>query len=197
MKKLTAILIAVGVVAGAGVSIPAMAAGPSMNVGFVSDYVWRGDTQSDNKIAVQGGMDWEKNKLSFGVWGSSLGTTTPGAEVDFYGSYNLGAVSVGAIYYYYPTAAASTNFYEINVGGDAGPVALMVSYNPDGGAYYLEGGYSMEVSKGISLDLHVGYEGTTPDYSVGVSTSAGGVDLGVTYTNKSAGVAFVSVGKSM
>lgn len=198
MKKLTATLIAAGVIAGSGIVAPAMAAGPSMNVGFVSDYIWRGDTQSDSKFATQGGLDWEKDKLSFGIWGSSLGTTTPGSEVDFYGSYSLGAVSIGAIYYYYPSATAG-NFYELNVGGDVGPVSLMASYRIEApSAYYLEAGYSYEVTKGASLDLHIGQaEGATLDYSVGISTSAGGLDLGATYANKDTSVFFVSVGKSM
>lgn len=197
MKKLTVILIAAGVIAGVGT--PVMAAGPAVNVAFVSDYVWRGDTQSDNKIAIQGGMDWEKDKLSLGIWGSSLGTTTPGAEVDFYGSYNLGAVSVGAIYYYYPSAATGTDFYELNVGGDVGPVALMASYKINSpSVYYIEAGYSMKLGEKAELALHVGQaEGATMDYSLGVSTSAAGLDFGLTYANKDVSTTFVSVSKSM
>ncbi len=196
MKKLTSTLIAAGVISGAAMSAPAMAEGPSANVGFVTDYVWRGDTQSDNKAAVQGGLDWEKDELSFGVWGSSLGTSFPGAELDVYGAYNFGPVAVGAIYYYYPEAGG--NFYEVNVGGDLGPVSLMASYNPDASTYYVEGGFSYELTKGVSLDLHVGQQqDATADYSVGIATSAGGLDLGATYANKDEGVFFVSVGKSM
>ena len=196
MKKLTSTLIAAGVIAGASMSAPAMAEGPSANVGFVSDYIWRGDTQSDNKAAVQGGLDWEKDKLSFGVWGSSLGSTYTGSEIDLYGSYNFGPVAVGAIYYYYDLAGGS--FYEVNVGGDLGPVSLMASYNPDASTYYVEGSYSYEMAKGVSLDLHAGQQqDATADYSVGISGSMGGLDLGATYANKDEGVFFVSVGKSM
>ena len=196
MKKLTSTLIAAGLISGTAMSAPAMAEGPSANVGFVSDYVWRGDTQSDNKAAIQGGLDWEMDKLSVGVWGSSLGTSFPGAELDLYGSYNFGPVTVGAIYYYYPEAGG--NFYEANVGGDLGPVSLMASYNPDASTYYVEAGFSYELTKGVSLDLHAGQQqNATADYSVGIATSVAGLDVGATYANKDSGVFFVSVGKSM
>lgn len=195
MKKLTATLVAAGVIASVGMTVPAMAADPSGNVSFVSDYVWRGDTQTSNEPALQGGLDWEKDKFSFGTWGSAV---AGGTEIDFYGAYNFGPVSAGAIYYYYPGQTAA-NFYEVNVGGDVGPVSLMASYKIDAPtAYYVEAGYSFELAKGTSLDLHVGQaEGATLDYSLGVATSAGGLDLGATYVNKDTSVFFVSVGKSM
>jgi uncharacterized protein (TIGR02001 family) len=205
MKKLTSTLIAAGVISGAAMSAPAMAEGPSMNVSLTNDYIWRGVTQSGNKAAIQGGLDWEKDAFSWGVWGSSI---TAGSEVDLYGSYNFGPVAVGAIYYYYDQAGGS--FYEINAGGDVGPVSLMASYSGDLETYYLEAGYSLEVSKGVSLDLHLGYGdsyttasgGTALDYSAAVSGSTGGVDLALGYAKSDAasdneGKVFVSVGKSM
>jgi uncharacterized protein (TIGR02001 family) len=204
MKKLTSSLIAAGVIAGASMSAPVMAEGPSMNVNFTNDYIWRGVTQSGNKAAIQGGLDWEKDKLSWGVWGSSV---TAGSEIDVYGSYNFGPVSVGAIYYYYDQAGGS--FYEVNAGGDVGPVSLAASYAPDGGAYYLEGSGSFPVGK-ASIDLHLGYGdsyttasgGTALDYSVAVSTSAIGLDMALGYWKSDAaadseGKVFVNIGKSM
>jgi len=198
MKTINKTLMAVAVAGTLGMgSAAVMAEGPSANVAIVSDYVWRGDSQTSEKPAVQGGLDWTKDKASFGVWGSSL---TTGTELDFYGSYNFGPVTVGAIYYYYPSTTSS-NFSEVNVGGDVGPVSLMLSYNTDSAAtskYYVEAGYSFELAKGTSLDLHVGQaESLTADYSVGVATKAAGLDLGATYSNKDKGLFFVSVGKSI
>jgi uncharacterized protein (TIGR02001 family) len=205
MKKLTASLIAAGLVT--GMSAPVMAEGITGNVSIVSDYVWRGVTQSDKKMAVQGGLDYEKDAFSAGIWGSSLGTTTTGSEIDVYGSYNFGPVAVGAIYYYYPHQAASANSTEVNVGGDVGPVSLMASYNLDLKGTYAEAGYEMEVSKGVNLGLHIGYNmpnggANKVDYSVGFSTTAGGVDLGASYAYGEAdagneGKFFLSVGKSL
>ena len=215
MKKLTSSLIAAGVIAGASMSAPVMAEGPSMNVNITNDYIWRGVTQSGNKAAIQGGLDWEMDKVSFGVWGSSLYDSNPaltnpgsgGSEIDLYGAYNFGPVSVGAIYYYYDTAGGS--FYEVNAGGDVGPVSLAASYAPDGGAYYLEGSGSFPVGK-ASLDFHLGYGdsyttasgGTALDYSVAVSGSAAGLDMALGYWKSDAaadseGKVFVNIGKSM
>lgn len=198
MKTINKALMAVAVAGTLGMgSVSAMAEGPSANVAIVSDYVWRGDSQTTEKPAIQGGLDWAKDKLSFGVWGSSL---TTGTEIDLYGKYNFGPVAVGAIYYYYP-ATTTSSFSEVNVGGDVGPVSLMFSYNTDSAAtskYYAEAAYSFELSKGTSLKLHVGQaEKLTADYSLGVATKAAGLDLGATYSNKDKGLFFVSVGKSI
>lgn len=195
MKKLTATLIAAGVIAGAGMIAPAMADGPKTNISFVSDYIFRGVSQTTNTAAVQGGMDWESGDVSYGIWGSAYNV---GSEIDLYANYKVGPVSVGAIYYWYPLETA-TSTTEVNVGGDLGPVSLMASVGQNS-YYYAEGGYSMEVSKGVSLDLHVGVDNSSnSDYSAGISTSAGGVDLGITAANHSvSGSVFaVSIGKSM
>ncbi|MCG6974801.1 MAG: TorF family putative porin [Acidiferrobacterales bacterium] len=204
MKKLTSTLIAAGVIAGASISAPVMAEGFSGNVSLTNDYSWRGIQQSGGQPVVQGGLDWEKDKLSFGVWGSGLSTN--GTELDVYGAYNFGPIAVGAIYYYYPDQSG-WDFYELNVGGDLGPVSLMGSYNFDSSLYYLEGAYSLPMSEKVSLDLHVGYgDGGglgTADYdaSVGVSGSAAGLDLSASYVympqDTTAGKFIVAVGKSM
>lgn len=205
MKKLTASLITAGVIVGASISAPVLAAGPSGNVSITNDYVWRGISQSGGQPVVQGGLDWEKDKLSFGVWGSGL--STAGTELDVYGAYNFGAFSVGAIYYYYPDSVTDIDFYELNVGGDAGPVALMASYDFKNSAYYVEGSGSVPMGK-ASLDMHLGYGdgqgGASADYdiSVGVSGSAGGVDLGLSYWYAplevgNEGKIIFSVGKSL
>ena len=88
---------------------------------------------------------------------------------------------------------------------------MKASYSPDyfgTTEYYVEAGYSMEMSKGVNLDLHAGY-GTSYldtsgnaalDYSLGVSGSAGGLGLAAVYAYSNSteeGKAFVSVSKSM
>lgn len=210
MKTINKTLMAVAVAGTLGMgSVSAMAEdGVSANVGFTTNYTWRGVTQSANDPAVQGGFDYTKGAASFGIWGSSI---TVGPEIDLYGSYSFGPVTVGAIYYYYPTAGGS--FYEVNVGGDVGPVSLMASYSPDVGGVsttYLEAGYSFEMSKGLNLDLHVGSGdsytnasgGNAVDYSIGVSGSAAGFDWSVAGVSSDGDIgneskAVVSVSKSM
>ena len=82
------------------------------NVGFASEYVFRGISQTDGDPAIQGGFDYaHESGVYLGTWASNIsGTFYPGAslEWDFYGGYN-GKITddlsynVGLLYYYYPT----------------------------------------------------------------------------------------------
>ncbi|MGD8932676.1 MAG: TorF family putative porin, partial [Chromatiales bacterium] len=81
----------------------------SMNLGVTSNYVWRGVTQTDDKPAISGGVDWSGDSgLYAGAWasnvdfGSCCETTY---ELDLYGGYK-GEISdfgydAGLIYYTY------------------------------------------------------------------------------------------------
>jgi uncharacterized protein (TIGR02001 family) len=79
----------------------------SANVGFTTDYIWRGETQTNNDPAIQGGFDWGYNGFYLGVWGSNadfgLGSNV---EIDYYGGYGGEIGPFGydllAIYYTYP-----------------------------------------------------------------------------------------------
>lgn len=103
----------------------------SANVGLFSEYYFRGISQTDDKPALQGGMDYsvtldEKTGIGayLGVWGSNVdfsateGTTVHGAtvETDVYGGFtgNIGSSGigwdVGFIYYAYPGASSSLNY---------------------------------------------------------------------------------------
>ena len=69
MKKLIGVAVAAGAtVMGAG----AANAEVSGSVAFVSDYVFRGISQSDGGPAVQGSLDWTNDMFYAGVWGSSI-----------------------------------------------------------------------------------------------------------------------------
>jgi len=213
MKKLTAILMTVGVVAGAGMGVPAMAEnGTSFNVALTNNYMWRGYSLSNNSVALQAGADYTKDKLSLGVWGSNADFGVPntqGVEIDLYGSYALtDKASIGAIYYYYNFPGAT--FYEINGGYDFGLAAATLSYSPDVAAgfpnLYVELGGSAEVGKSVNLDWHIGnYSGnggtSYTDYLIGVSTAFSGVDVSASYVGASVSAPqtnqfVVSVGKT-
>ncbi len=91
----------------------------SANVGFYSQYVWRGERQNNGQSAVQGGLDYGVTLLDTyidayaGFWGSNVsgGTNTlSGNELDYYGGFT-GAVpfledyfswDAGFLYYDYP-----------------------------------------------------------------------------------------------
>lgn len=201
-KQVVAGLLAMGLVT------PVMAEdGASWNVSFVSDYVWRGDSQTSlnpgiegGKPTIQGGWDYEKGQWSVGIWASGLAS---GSEFDAYGAYKIGSVKLGAIYYYFP-ANPLANAYEINVGSELGPVELVASYSPVGGAYYLEANYEHKLSAQFGVELHAGYVNnnlgiTATDYSIGLGTTYEGAELALTYANKqnALGLVYVSVSKSM
>lgn len=92
------------------------------NVGFISDYTFRGISQTFRSPALQGGFDFaHTNGLYLGTWASNINGsaqyTNANMEWDFYGGYNgtinddLG-YSVGLITVYYPggkTALAAPN----------------------------------------------------------------------------------------
>lgn len=100
----------------APVAAPAEPASPwtvTTNIGFVSDYYFRGVTQSWHKPAVQGGFDVAHSSGFYaGVWGSNISPNTypdASAEIDLYGGYNgtISAVeglgyTAGLYGYFYP-----------------------------------------------------------------------------------------------
>lgn len=87
------------------------------NVGFVSNYIFRGISQSQNKPALQGGFDYAHSSgLYAGTWASNVGWVSRSdfptkennsLELDLYGGYK-GSIAedlgydVGVIKYYYP-----------------------------------------------------------------------------------------------
>lgn len=61
--------------------------GVSGNLSLVSDYLFRGETLSDGKPAIQGGLDYKQTKgLFLGAWLSSGDKKSP-LEIDIYGGY--------------------------------------------------------------------------------------------------------------
>jgi uncharacterized protein (TIGR02001 family) len=89
------------------------------NVGFYSQYIFRGNTQTNKDPALQGGLDYAHSSgFYLGTWASNIswltdsptatGYTSSSLEWDFYGGYrgSLGKTDfgydVGLLYYYYP-----------------------------------------------------------------------------------------------
>jgi uncharacterized protein (TIGR02001 family) len=81
------------------------------NMAIVSDYRFRGITQTFEKPAIQGGIDYSHSSgIYLGNWNSNVseGAGFPEAnlEMDFYGGWKYASgdwgLDVGAIYYYYP-----------------------------------------------------------------------------------------------
>src|SRR5213592_3624551 len=85
------------------------------NITLISDYRFRGISQTFDKPAIQGGFDYaHASGLYAGNWNSNVsqGAGYPGGniEMDFYGGYKHAfgdfGIDVCAIYYYYPGSDA-------------------------------------------------------------------------------------------
>lgn len=81
----------------------------AFNAKVMTDYNFRGISQTDRKPAVQGGVELQfyDNLFYAGVYGSNVDLTTrPDAEIDFYGGirpkFGPVTVDVGVWQYYYP-----------------------------------------------------------------------------------------------
>ncbi|TKD53401.1 hypothetical protein FBR43_03045 [Sphingomonas baiyangensis] len=109
-----------------------------------SDYRFRGVSQSDREIAVQGGITAaHESGVYAGIWASSLagwGTFGGGnVELDLIAGYKAqladnAALDVGATWYMYPGGADKTDFIEpyARLTGTSGPATLTagVAYAP-------------------------------------------------------------------
>ncbi|GFM30086.1 TorF family putative porin [Novosphingobium sp. PY1] len=127
-----------------GTASPALAQevpGPitvSGEVALVSDYRFRGVSQTDEEMAVQGGINVEhESGLYAGTWASNLsGWGTFGGsnmELDLYAGYATEIASglnvdVGMTWFMYPGGASDTDFAEVYVKGSTtfGPADFLV-----------------------------------------------------------------------
>ena len=149
----------------------------SSNVGFVSEYSFRGIAQSDEHPALQGGFDVAHDSgLYAGVWGSNVDFNDgdeASVEVDLYagysGSFNNVNYDVGVIYYVYPGADSSLDydFWETSLalGYDFGifSASTSVNYSPEyfahsGDAQYYALNVDVPLPKDVTLSGHVGHQ---------------------------------------
>ncbi len=108
----------------------------SGSVSLTSDYRFRGVSQSDKEMAIQGGITIaHESGFYVGTWGSNLAGwgTFGGAnmELDLIGGFKTpigggGTLDVGVTWYMYPGGADKTDFAEpyVKLSGTTGPVTL-------------------------------------------------------------------------
>ena len=177
------------------------------NASVVSDYNWRGITQTAGDPAIQGGVDYAHDSGFYaGAWGSNVDfgdCCDENMEVDLYFGWSGGETLVwntGFIYYLYP-GADGLNFPEIYASLGWEWLTGKVSYsndfgNTDESAFYLEGNASYELPANFALQGHLGYsdgsaiealygEGSYFDWSVGVTYALGNFTLGLKYADGS------------
>ncbi len=159
----------------------------SANVGFVSQYAFRGISQSDENIALQGGFDAAHDSgLYAGVWGSSVDFNDGDeaqAEVDLYGGYS-GSINninydIGVIYYAYPGADSSLDYDfvegSVAVGYDFDLFSASASFNyspeyfaDSGDAQYYAVNADVPLPKDFTLSGHVGHQVIDDGASFGI-----------------------------
>ena len=172
----------------------------SFNVGVVSDYRYRGISQTRLKPAVQGGADFaHKSGFYVGTWASTIKWISDAGgdadvELDVYGGYkfNAGALGldVGVLTYTYPDhkLAVSPNTQEAYIAGTFGPATLKYShafsdlfgFADSKNSYYVDLSATFDLGSGWSLVPHVGYQKVKnndpfsyTDYSVTVNKDFG------------------------
>ena len=101
-------------------------AGWSANVGYASEYHFRGLLQKNS--SANGGLDYEQSGFYAGTWTADVGD---GLEVDVYFGYG-GEVEdftykVGYTGYFYTGDTFDDTYQEINLGGSYGPLSVEVA----------------------------------------------------------------------
>ena len=203
-KKLVMGGVAAAVLATTGVTT-ANAGEIEANVALSTDYIFRGISQTQNDPAISGGFDYSIDSGFYaGIWASNVDFGGDAStEIDLYVGW-AGEISenveldLGYIYYAYPGDSSTLNYSEFTAGISFGDLGFGLVYSPDyfgsdQDAIVFNVDYSHGIAKGVSLDWHAGYttvdgNGTFfvtdddyLDWSIGLSTSAAGVDLSLTY----------------
>jgi len=180
MKK--SVLVA-AVVASLG-SIPTAAfADLAYNVGAVTDYRYRGISQTRLLGALQGGVDYSLGSVYLGAWASTIRWVQDAGgsgdvEVDLYGGYKGDIIKdrlsydVGGLFYYYPgnnlkpITGADANTFEVYGALTFGPATAKVSYaltdtfaNFDSkGSTYVDLSATFDMGGGVMVTPHVGWQ---------------------------------------
>ena len=159
----------------------------SANTAIVSDYIFRGITQSDENFAIQGGFDvGHESGLYTGVWASSIDFNDgdqANVEIDLYAGYageaNSVSYDVGGIYYAYPGANSSLNydFWEIfaslGYDFDVASASVSVNYSPDyfgssDDSLYTHLGVDVPLPQNFTVSGGVGHQSIDDNASFGV-----------------------------
>lgn len=194
-------------VKGAAVAGVLMMSGHAMaalsgNVGYTSNYLWRGQTQTNDQSAISGGIDYKHDSgLYLGLWTSNVTWNGPGSEMDiavgFSGEAGSMSYDVGYISYGYPQFPTN-DFNEIYVGVGFGPAELKYSMDSANSTDYLELSADFEAGKDSTLGLHYG-TGTeaTYDTDYSISLSKGDFSFGISqWSQDSSYKPFVSYSQS-
>lgn len=172
-----------GLVAALLASSAAANADWSANIGYASEYIFRGIPQKTS--SASGGVDFESGGFYAGTWAADVGD---GLEVDLYGGYGFDisdsfSLSVGFTGYYY-TGDFDDTYQEINLGAGFGFLSLDVAV----GEYDNFTGPTLDYTYYALTAEHNGFYATYAGFSqdadgeylqLGYGTTVSEIDLGV------------------
>jgi uncharacterized protein (TIGR02001 family) len=182
---------------------PAPADPLSFNVGVVSEYRYRGISQTRLKPALQGGIDYASpSGFYVGTWASTIKWIKDAGgdsevEIDVYGGYKTEiapglTMDVGLLQYYYPShkLGVSPNTLEAYGALTYGPVTAKYSHSTTNlfgfadskNSSYFDVTASFDLGDGLMLAPHVGHQtvkrnaaASYTDYSLTLSKDFSGL----------------------
>lgn len=178
----------------------------SANITLTTNYIYHGETQTNDNPAIQGGFDWGYDAFYLGVWGSNVDFQSgDSVEIDYYGGFTGEIDSfdydLGVFYYTYPGAndeGSEFDYFEfipsISYTFDSPyepSTYVLLGYSPE---FFGEEGTGVNVEGGLSftfgdfgVDAAIGNQWIDGDfsganiewlyYNIGVTTSAIDFDL--------------------
>jgi uncharacterized protein (TIGR02001 family) len=161
----------------------------------VSDYDFRGVSQSGKDPAIQASADYAFGESGFavGAWMSNVDWgVDDDIELDAYLNYtgainDTFAITAGATYYDYPFGNGLSGYAEVYAGFNAGNFSAKHWYAWDNyalgeNAFYTEANYTQPFGENFSLGFHAGYswgdyweDAEVFDYALQANYSAGNV----------------------
>lgn len=224
MKSIALLAASAAIVAALAVPAVSFAADSSVafNASVVTDYRYRGISQTRLKPAVQGGVDFTAGAFYLGGWASTIkwikdGGGDANVEIDLYGGYK-GEISkglgydIGLLTYQYPSNGLnpSANTLEIYGALTAGPVTAKYSHSTTNlfgfanskGSGYLDISATFDVG-GFAVTPHIGRQTVKnngaysyTDYSLALSKEVAGITWSATLVDTSTS-AYTGAGKDL
>lgn len=188
------------------------------NMSLVSDYRFRGLSQTFEEPALQGGFDYAHSSgIYLGNWNSAISDSFYAGsplEMDFYGGYKASAgpvgFDVGLLYYYYPGSNApalggTIDNLEVYAGLSWEFLSLKYFYALSDffgapntkGSDYVDLTATWDIGQGWGINGHIGHqrvdnvaEADYTDYKIGITKDVGGWLFGAAFidTDADAGV---------
>ena len=183
------------------------------NMSLVSDYRFRGLTQTFEEPALQGGFDYAHSSgIYLGNWNSSISDNFYAGsplEMDFYGGYKGAAgplgYDVGVLYYYYPgsnlAGVGTIDNLEVYAGVSWKFLSLKYFHavsdffgapNTDG-SNYIDLSATWDLGQGWGVNGHVGHQKVKnasaldyTDYKIGITKDVSGWVFGASFIDTDA-----------